>query len=136
MSAPKNVIREFIRAYSTVLIIGLAALYVGFSAVNAAKLNSVAQREIAQLRNQLASAQTEKLRMESIVIYYRSTEFQEKELRRSLVLARAGEQVYALPEASGTKPLEQIEVVTTKVQTQSQSSNSTEIWRQWISRVL
>lgn len=59
-----------------------------------------AQQQTESLQEIITQDKLEKARLEAVLVYYQTDAFKEKELRRSLLLKRPGETVYALPEAS------------------------------------
>lgn len=56
------------------------------------------ERQIENLKNQFISLQSGNSRLESLLGYLNSPDFQEKEIRRKLNLQKAGEHAVVLPE--------------------------------------
>lgn len=95
-----------VRAYGSYAVFTFFAVYLGYSASQAAVRNYSSQQEIGKLQQQLEVAKQERTRLESLVVYYRTDAYKEKELRRALLLVRPGEAVYALPESSKVAELD------------------------------
>lgn len=94
--------------------LGLIALgiYVGVQTIERLQEADAAQQETRALEQRLAEAELERDRLEAFLAYVQTLAFQEVELRRSLLLKRPGERVYALSEQAGSDAgPETIEVV-------------------------
>ena len=94
--------------------------------------NYHSQQETASLKAQLASVQVEKLRLQALLVYYNSDSYKEKELRRTLLMKKPTEKMYALPESSLAKTVEEDLPAGRAVA----ASDSLPIWRQWVEYVL
>ncbi len=128
-------VSALLQAYGAYVAFVIIATYLGYSAGQAALRNYNSQEEILQLQQQLAAVQLERSRLESLVVYYRTDAFKEKELRRALLLVRPGETVYALPESSKVAQLDvDTRVVGTVVA--KPTAVPTPNWRLWADELL
>lgn len=84
-----------------VLVAGYLAVNVGQSIIKTYHV----KQETASLKQQLADMKLEKQRLEALLVYYQSDVYKEKELRRSMLLKKPNEKVYALPEYSDSVSL-------------------------------
>jgi len=91
------------------------------------------QKDITRLEQKLQSDVQERERLQALLVYYQSDSFKEKELRRVLLLQMPNEKVYALPESSTSRQLEEETVATTDTK-QPQAGGP--IWRQWLNYLL
>lgn len=90
--------------------------------------NYSAQKETKALKQRLTDSQFEREHLKALIVYYKTDSFKEKELRRALLLKKPNEQMYALPESSVSKRLEE-DVLAQDAQTKKQSAKP--IWKQW-----
>ena len=84
-----------------VFLAGYLAVNVGQSIIKTYHV----RQETLTLKTQLEEMKLEKQRLEALLSYYQSDVYKEKELRRSLLLKKPNEKVYALPESSEPKSL-------------------------------
>lgn len=115
----------------------VAAGYLAVSAGQAVIRNYHSQEEIKQLETRLAGLKLEKQRLEALIVYYKTDTFKEKELRRSLLLIRPGERVYALPEEGKVRSFED-ELLKPAEQLLAEQAPKSEdpYWKQWMAYVL
>lgn len=86
------------------------------------------------MKQELEEAERERERLEALLIYYKTDAYKEKELRRALLLKRPEEAVYALPESSISKSLE--EVTSAAVVKEAKKQPEEAIWKQWVHYLL
>jgi len=91
------------------------------------------QQDIVKLEHKRDADIQERERLQALLVYYQSDSFKEKELRRVLLLQMPGEKVYALPESSTSRQLEEETVASTQTK-QPQASGP--IWHQWLNYLL
>lgn len=109
------------------------AAYLMVMAGNAVYRNYQSQQETVRLKNELRSFQQEKERLEALLVYYRTDSFKEKELRRTLLLKKPNEVVYALPESSVAKKVE--EELAERSDRGATEVSTLPIWRQWVNYI-
>lgn len=105
--------------FGALLVIGLYLLYsVGASVYS----NYRSQQDIKAAESRIAELKLEKERLQSLLVYYNTTSYQEIELRRRLLLKKPGETVVAL---RGDHPLTELSA------NQKIDTPATPAWRQW-----
>lgn len=97
----RSLLERFPVPLSTLGLI-LLGVYVGVQTVERLQEADAARQETQQLQQRLAEARLERDRLSALLAYVQTPAFQEVELRRSLLLKRPGEKVYALNEQSGS----------------------------------
>jgi cell division protein FtsB len=122
-------IRTWFQSSFSYLWLVALAVYFSVLAGQAIYRNYNAQQESKALQQQLTTAQEEKARLQSLVIYYNTDAFREKELRRALLLKKPDEKVYALPESAVGKQEEEAELARRE---QEDPRTSLPTWKQWI----
>lgn len=120
------------RSLTVVWLIPVAG-YLMFLAGQAVYRNYQAQKETANISRRFKQAIQEQEKLSALLVYYRTDTFKEKELRRTLLLKKPGEKVYALPESSLPKAVEE-EAKATQVKKEKKLLEP--VWRQWISYLL
>jgi cell division protein FtsB len=103
--------------------------YLGVITVRSITASYQSRQYIASLEGRLVALQQERARLESLLVYYQSDSFKEKELRRTLLVRRSEEKVYALPESSAGKAA-RAQVVTQ--QSAGDSRLTLPVWQQWV----
>ncbi len=113
------------------------AAYLAFSATQAVARNYSSEKQTRALETQLNAARLERERLAAVIVYYRTDNFKEKELRRALLLVRPEEKVYALPESSSVRSLEE-EASSVQSDADKARRNESDLpyWRQWVGYVL
>jgi cell division protein FtsB len=112
-------------------LIGVAG-YLMVLAGNAVYRNYLSQAEMTALRDRLSSLQLEKERLEALIVYYKTDSFKEKELRRTLLLKKPNEKVYALPESSVARRVEDELAASVSAAAEKKKASSGPIWQQWL----
>ena len=128
----KNPFVSYFRTSSGYLWLAPVAVYLSVSAGQAMLRNYSSQQETTALRTQLQTAKQERERLTSLVVYYQTDNFKEKELRRAMLLVRPNETVYALPESSMVRSLESETVSDGVVNTTASPNSALPYWRQWL----
>lgn len=108
-------------------LVGLAG-YLVVLAGHAVYKNYQAQQETTGLKKRLIEAGFERERLSALVVYYKTDSFKEKELRRTLLLKKPEEKVYALPESSTSRALEESLANASKA---NKKVSTAPIWQQW-----
>jgi len=107
--------------FGVVLAFGAYLLYsVSVSIIS----NYRSQQEIGAARDRIAELKLEKERLQSLLVYYDTSSYQEIELRRRLLLKKPGETVVAL---QGDRPL------TSLTTEEAKPPPAEPAWRQWYS---
>jgi len=123
----------WIAASSSFLWLAVVAAYLCTAAGRAVYKNYQAQQRIIALQHQLADEQSEKERLQALLVYYTTDDYKVKELRTDMLLKMPNETVYALPESSGATLSEDA----TPAPTADTTKPSTlPIWRQWAEYLL
>lgn len=97
----RSLLERFPLPLSTLGLIALA-IYVSVQTVERLQEADASRQETQQLEQRLREAELERDRLLAFLSYVQTPAFQEVELRRSLLLKRPGETVYALSEQSGS----------------------------------
>jgi len=127
----------WLRGSFSFLWLALVAGYLMVLAGHAVYANYQSQQETVDLQRQLVRSQEQEARLNALLIYYRTDSFKEKVLRKDLLLKLPQEQVFALPESSGSaSELDEGTVAEGLADTSSVSGkieNAGEsIWRRWV----
>ena len=122
-----------------VVLAGYLTVLVG-QAVNR---NYQDEQDVQHLRDQLVQVKSEKERLQDLLVYYQSDDFKEKELRRSLLMKRPEETMYALPEYSFSQTGDENSIAVLEQALPGNTGTGSEVkgagtplWRQWIDYVL
>lgn len=105
----------------------VVAVYLSVLTSQAVIRNYQSQQDIKQQEQELAVLVEQRDQLRSLIVYYNTDSYKEKELRRDLLLKGKGEKVYALPESSYAQaaatpaPVDKKAVV-----------RSLPIWQQWV----
>ena len=130
-----GVLFQATRRSASFLWLVLLAGYLSLIAGQAVYSTYQAQNQSAALQTKLAEVRLQRQRVEALLVYYGTDSFKEKELRRSLLLQKTGEKVYALPESSVATTAEQ------EVQQEFTTASAAHpilnlpVWRQWLEYV-
>jgi hypothetical protein len=123
----------WVRQSSGVFGLLLVAAYLSVSAGRAVYANYQEQQTILGLQGQLQAAQVQKERLQALLVYYNTTDYQELALRQDLLLQLPGEKVYALPQSSGAEISDEDDTVTSDNAVVAPSKPSTDpFWKQWL----
>ena len=123
-----------------ILLAGYLIVLVG----QAVSRNYKDEQDVQHLRDQLTQVKSEKERLQDLLVYYQSDNFKEKELRRSLLMKRPEEAMYALPEYSFGQIGDENSIATLEQALPDSANTPTEpvkglglpFWRQWIEYLL
>jgi hypothetical protein len=128
----RTVARQTSRSFLSIVWLIVLAGYLMVSAGQAVYRSYESQKLTSDLQTQLDKDNQEKERLQALVIYYRTDSFKEKEMRRTLLLKRSNEKVYALPESGLSKTAEE-----EATNNQNQSKDITDpTWQQWVDYLL
>jgi cell division protein FtsB len=124
---------DWLKQSVSFLWIIVVAIYLMYAAGQAVYHNYQNQQQTISLKNQLQSLQLEKVRLQSLLVYYQSDSYKEKELRQDLLLQMPDEKVYALPEGNNARSLENdvLNPLPTLVKSNTHKTTNTPIWRAW-----
>ena len=115
------------------------AIYFSVSASQAVIKNYQSQEETKRLQTELDRAKREQQRLEALLIYFRTENFKEKELRRSLLLIKPGEKAYALHESGGSPDIQDPFSLTWQGEVEPAGNKSGQSglpnWRKWLNRL-
>jgi cell division protein FtsB len=117
------------RRSASILWLVLVAAYLIVSATQAIIRNYHSQQDTALLQKQLADGQLEEQRLKALIVYYGTDSFKEKELRRTLLMKKPTEKMYALPESGVTRSTD--DAITTG-QKSATAGIQLPIWQQWV----
>jgi hypothetical protein len=123
----------WVRRSASFLWLVLVAAYLIVVATQAIIRNYAAHQETAALQKQLADSQLEEQRLKALLVYYGTDSFKEKEMRRTLLVKKPEEKMYALPESGVTQSIDQGLATGQKAQA---SVSSLPIWQQWLRYLL
>lgn len=104
--------------------------YLMISAGNAIYRNYQSQQETNSLVKELHQSQIEKERLQALLVYYKTDSYKEKELRSTLLLKKPNEKMYALPESSTPRSLE--EDLPLASSNDPKKTSTKPIWGQWL----
>ena len=121
-------------SFGILWLVGVA-IYLMVLAGNAVYRNYASQQEMLALKERLQKAQLEEESLSALLVYYQTDSFKEKELRRTLLLKRPNERVYALPESAISKKIEE-ELAQDIDKNPKKASSKLPIWQQWVNYVL
>lgn len=114
----------------------LAAGYLVVMAGQEVYQNYQSHQATEQLQSKLDQALLERDRLQALLVYYSTDSFKEKELRRTLLMKKPGETVYALPYSNNaSSPEDEVALDASGQNTnknQNTAASSDPIWRQWI----
>lgn len=135
----RTLLNQLQRSFNYVWLIVLAG-YIAVLAGQAFMRNYSSQKDTDTLVRQLHVMQQERQRLESLVVYYKTDAYKEKELRRDLLLVRPDERVFALPESGNPRSLE--EEITRQSESGADTGGTTGTdttspsWRVWVDYLL
>ena len=121
--------RKSLNVLWLVLLAGYFAVLAGHSVYR----NYQDQQEVASLRQTLVDAQDQEARLKALIVYYQTDSFKEKELRRTMLLKKPNEVVYALPESTVSKKAEDEALASTQAKA---AAENRPVWRQWADYLL
>lgn len=123
----------WVRRSASFLWLVLVAAYLIVAATQAIIRNYHSQQDTAALQKQLADGQMEEQRLKALIVYYGTDSFKEKELRRTLLMKKPTEKMYALPESGVTRNADDAVVTGQKSVT---PATGLPIWQQWVQYLL
>lgn len=124
-------------SWSYLALFALAAYFVGLAGRSVYR-SYEAKQETQRLEAELRQADEEIDRLKALNAYYQTDTYKEKELRRTLLLKKPTERVYALPESSLVKEeAEGVAVAEAVSGSEEGTKKASEwealpLWRQWV----